>query len=97
MIKSLIKGTFLSVLVFFSVSFLSILFQINSPINRIKDYYELEIGFPFMYYHEFFVDCPIPNSGWFLGNLLLDCLITWVIITGGYVFIKNIEIILSKK
>jgi len=73
----LIRGTLLSILIFFSISFLTILFQINSPLNRIEGNYELRIGFPFEYYHEFMVDCPIPNSGWNAKYLILNCGLTW--------------------
>ncbi len=82
MIKTIIKGTLLSTLIFFTISFLTVLFQINSPLNRINEKYELRIGFPFEYYYEFFVDCPIPNSGWNIKNLILNILITWILTTG---------------
>lgn len=82
MTKKLIKGTLLSILIFFSISFLTVLFQINSPLNRIKDNYELKIGFPFEYYHEFWVDCPIPNSEWNVNNLILDIGIVWILTIG---------------
>ena len=72
MINQIIKGTFMSMLVFFSISFLTVLFQINSPLNRIKESYELHIGFPLEYYNEFMVDCPTPNSGWDIKNLILN-------------------------
>lgn len=77
MTKKLIKGTVLSILIFFSISFLTVLFQINSPLNRIEGHYELSIGFPFEYYHEFMVDCPVPNSEWNIKNLILNCGLTW--------------------
>lgn len=82
MIRSIIYGTILSILTFFSISFITVLFQINSPLNRLTDYYELKIGYPLTYYHEFMVDCPIPNSGWKVNNLFWDCLITWLLVTG---------------
>lgn len=77
MIKKTLIGTLFSILIFFSTSFLTILYQLNSPLKRIESAYELRIGFPFEYYHEFWVDCPIPNSGWNVDNLLLDCSLTW--------------------
>lgn len=79
MLKNLVKATILSIMIFFSISFLTVLFQINSPFNRMDKYYELKIGFPFEYYYEFFVEYPIPNSGWNANNLILDCVLTWVI------------------
>ena len=86
--RNLIFGTLLSILIFFSVSFITVLTQINSPIHR-YEYFEHKIGFPFKFYHEFMVDCPIPNSGWNINNLILDCLITWIIVTGLYLIIKR--------
>jgi len=88
-VKELIKGTILSMLIFFSTSFLTVLFQINSPLNRINENYELEIGFPFKYYHEFWVDYPIPNSGWNINNLMLNCGITWIVTIGIMTLLKK--------
>lgn len=88
LLNTIVKGTILSILVFFSISFLTVLFQINSPLNRIKDYYELKIGYPLTYYHEFMVDCPIPNSGWSLNHLFWDCLIVWILVLG-IVFVRK--------
>lgn len=87
--RKLIVSTILSVLVFFSISFVTVLTQLNSPFHRISDYYELKIGFPFEYYHEFMVDCPIPNSGWNINNLILDCFFSWILVTGLYLVIKR--------
>ncbi len=89
MTKEILKGTLLSMLIFFSTSFLTVLFQINSPLNRMKENYELKIGFPFEYYHEFWVDSPIPNSGWNLNNLILNYGITWIITIGVMLIIKK--------
>lgn len=82
-IKKFSYGTVLAVLVFFSISFLTVLTEINSPLNRLNVAYQFEIGFPFTYYFEFFVDCPIPNSGWNVLNLFWDCLLTWVLVNIG--------------
>jgi hypothetical protein len=84
----ILKGTFISILVFFSISFFSVLLQLNSPINR-QSNSNLDIGFPFIYYSQFIVDNPIPNSGWKLKFLLIDCLITWLVITGSYLILKK--------
>lgn len=87
-IKKILISTGFSILVFFSLSFMTILIQINSPIHRYERF-EHKIGFPFTYYHEFMVDCPIPNSSWNIKNLIIDCVITWIIITGLYMIIKR--------
>jgi len=79
--KRILKGTILSILIFFSISFITILFQLNSPINRQIDS-TLNIGFPFIYYTQFFVEPPILNSGWNIKNLILDCLLVWIIVNG---------------
>ncbi len=89
-IKRFAIGTILSVLVFFSTSFVTVLFHINSPINRQIDD-SLYIGFPFTYYSQFFIEEPIPNSGWKLNNLLLDIVITWIIVTGIYLLSTKVS------
>ena len=86
MIDKTIKATIFSILVFFSISFLTVMLHLNAPWNRIDDYSKMEIGFPLTYYYEFMVDCPIPNSGWVLSNLLIDCLLIWGVVMGGYFF-----------
>jgi hypothetical protein len=86
--RNTVNGTIISILGFLSISFITVLTQINSPIHRYERF-EHKIGFPFTYYHEFMVDCPIPNSGWNITNLILDCVITWIIITGLYLIVKR--------
>ena len=88
MIKKIVLATVLSILMFLSISYITVLIQINSPIHR-YEYFEHKIGFPFIYYHEFMVDCPIPNSEWNIIKLMLDCGITWIIVTGLYLIIKR--------
>lgn len=80
--RMIVKAIVLSALIFFSISFFTVLLDINSPINRINTYHELKIGFPFTYYHEFIVEGPIPNSGWNLKNLFFDIIITLITVTG---------------
>ena len=83
-----LKGTILSILVFFSISFLFVLYRI-SPIT-IGDTYSLEIGFPFRYYNQFQLSGSTElNSGWNVTNLLWDCLITWIIVCGFYMISKK--------
>ena len=50
---------------------------------------ELYIGFPFIYYNEFMLDCPIPNSDWNILNLFLDCVIIWILTIVVYKLIKK--------
>ena len=88
--RKILIGTVLSILIFFSISFLTVLFQINSPLNEISnDYYEMEIGFPFVYYREFMVDCPSRNTGWNTKNLILDTGIIWMLTIGVFLFLQN--------
>lgn len=92
-IKTILTGTLLSILVFFAISFLTILIEIN-PIHLYKngEPYRLDIGFPFKYYEQFWLrGSEIPNSGWLLNNLIYDCLLTWIVITGIYILILKIK------
>lgn len=85
------KGTILSILVFFSVSFISFLTQVN-PLHYYKssETYKLDIGFPFTFYRQFWLSgSRIPNSGWTLDNLFYDCFITWIVVAGCYMLIQR--------
>lgn len=85
------KGTILSTLVFFSVSFLPFLYKI-SPLTRGEDSYKLDIGFPFKYYSQFQLrGNDFLNSGWNVNNLVLDCVIYWIVICGLYILIKRMK------
>ena len=84
--RTIFFGTLLSILVFLSVSFITVLTQIN-PLHYYKssETYKLDIGFPFIYYGQFWLSgSSIPNSGWTINNLFFDCLITWAVVTGIY-------------
>lgn len=64
-----------TILIFLSVSFLYIIPYLNSHLFRHTNINNFNIGFPFKYYYEFYVELPIPNSGWNLLNLILDFII----------------------
>lgn len=84
---TILKGTVLSILVFFSISFLFVLHRI-SPFTM-GDTYSLEVGSPFRYYEQFQLrGIPVVNSGWNIKNLFWDCLITWIVVCIPYVIIK---------
>ncbi|UMY65093.1 MULTISPECIES: hypothetical protein [unclassified Flavobacterium] len=89
--KLLLSGTALSILVFFSISFLTVLAQII-PFHYYgaKETYKLDIGFPFKFYGQFWLrGNDIPNSGWTIPNLFYDCLLTWLVVTGLYYIAKR--------
>jgi hypothetical protein len=79
----LLMGTGLSILTFLSLSFITVLLQLNSPIHRQIDC-SLNIGFPYIYYKQYIIDLPIPNSAWAFDNLIIDIILTWIIITSLY-------------
>ena len=79
--KTIFTGTLLSILVFFSISFITVLIQI-SPLHKHYETYKLDIGFPFKYYGQFWLSgSTMPNSGWTLSNLFYDCFLTWSVVT----------------
>jgi hypothetical protein len=93
MIKNTLIGTILSILIFFSISFLTVLTQIN-PFHYYKneETYQLNIGFPLIYYNQFWLSgSNIPNSGWTVNYLFFDCILTWVIVTGTYIIWLKIK------
>jgi hypothetical protein len=87
--RDLIYGTLLSILLFCTVSFITVLMCINSPLNRISEIYELKIGFPFIYYSEVMVECPNPNSTWRIDYLFLDCSIVWILVQAIIIFFRK--------
>jgi len=72
MVKRLLIGTILSILVFFSVSFAQVLGSFLTHTN-----YNLRVGLPVTYYHQYIIDGDV-QFGWDIGYLLLDCFIFWV-------------------
>jgi len=67
-----IKIFLLSILVFFSISFITVIDDLNiPPLGFVDNPCTIKIGFPFTYYHQFLVESPIPNSGW-TGGFIPD-------------------------
>ena len=65
MFKFIFKVTFQSIILFFAVSFLTVLYDIlpdyfNLPKNHS---FEINIGFPFQYYERFWINEGYPNEG----------------------------------
>ncbi len=85
-----IIGTLLSALIFFSISFITFLKNIN-PIHKynLNETYHLEVGFPYTYYYEFLSSgANVPNSGWKINLLFFDCLLIWVTTVGLFMYLK---------
>lgn len=79
-IKAIINATLLAVLVFFSISFLTVLKYINPVIRHKWSYdYSMEIGFPFSYYGQFWMKEGLHN-GWHPSGLLFDIILTWLVV-----------------
>ncbi len=88
-IWNLIKGTLLSMLVFFTLSFFSVIYSIKHPENYVE-VAEMHIGFPFSYYYQFWLSgSDGPNWGGNYLNLLLDCFICWTVVTGIYLLLRR--------
>lgn len=73
--KFLFKQTFISIILFFVISFLSILPQIH-PLTHVGERHIFEIGFPFVYYFEW-IDKTHFLVGWKQKGLFLDCMLVW--------------------
>lgn len=87
--RYLLIGTVLSVLVFFSISFLSYLADIDTFNPSASNVLDVDIGFPFTYYTEVFrKQSMIPRTSADMGLMLADCAITWLIVALPYLFYK---------
>lgn len=90
-IRTIFTGTILSILIFLSICFITFLTQIN-PLHYYtsSETYKLNIGFPFIYYTQFWISgSTIPNSGWTTDNLFYDGLITWIAVNGFLFLIRR--------
>lgn len=76
MFKKVLVVTIISILIFFSVSFIDFLSQIP-PLK--EERFDLRIGVPFNYYYELYPWGGF-NHGWNLINLVYDCIIIWSIV-----------------
>lgn len=83
--KTLCVGTVQSVLVFFAFSFVQVLFQMTGHAAILGK--ELRLGFPYNYYYHFEVDGDY-NHGWIENNLMIDCMLFWIIVTSFYALLK---------
>lgn len=82
MLKFIFKVTFQSAILFFAVSFLTVLYYIlpeafNLP-KETQTPYGINIGFPFQYYERFWINEGYPNEGWDVNNLFYDCVLVWL-------------------
>ncbi len=83
-IKILFRSILLSILMFFVVSFLTVLISIINP----KVDNSLDIGFPLIYYNRFFISDCIRFS-WNGIYLVFDFIIIWVITLIIYLLLKK--------
>ena len=83
-------GTVLSILVFFSISFLDLLYDIDtfSPYAE-RNAFRFDFGVPFTYYSEEFIYLnELPSTKSNPLNLLMDCVITWLLVALPYIIYK---------
>lgn len=85
----LVIGTVLSVLVFFSISFLTYLADLDTFNPSASKELNVDIGLPFTYYGEVFREqSRIPMTWSSNLALLADCAITWCFVALPYLFYK---------
>ena len=80
MLKKIFISTICAAIIFFMVSYFSVMIslvnRINLPVTN--------IGFPFRYYEQFWMGPDDLHYGWSFKYFLLDCLITWIVVTSFY-------------
>ena len=87
--KYLAIGTVLSILVFFSVSFITYLADLDTFNPAAGKELNVDIGFPFTYYTEDLVGREKIPATWAKGILLIaDCAITWMLVAIPYTVFK---------
>jgi hypothetical protein len=84
-------GTGLSILVFFSISFVAVIYGLRAfdPYTEVG-VSRFQIGFPLTYYSEtYFPGSSYNPINWNALNLLVDCFSTWLVVTLPYTLIKS--------
>lgn len=74
----------LSILVFFSLSFL----QAAYYLHNFHLFNEVKLGIPYTYFRMFMVDCPVPNSGGNVEHLIIDFSLCYILVYAIQAFIK---------
>jgi hypothetical protein len=84
--RTILYATVLSVLVFLSFSFLSVLSCIKPLHNdRPGELSGMQIGVPFTYYQQFYMKGQdMPNYGWSVPYLIYDYFLTMILVAGLY-------------
>lgn len=88
-----LKVTFYALLVFISVSYISVMTSLLSSTGKSGINPTTNIGFPFKYYYQFWVnDNPYPNYGWCIKCFVYDFLIVW-----GITFLLTFKLLIPIK
>ncbi|WP_103068693.1 hypothetical protein [Aquimarina sediminis] len=84
--KKIISVTVVSILIFLSISFLTVLNFVFT-----SGFPELKIGFPLQYYNRFFTAPDELRFSWNIWNLIIDFLVIWGITAVVYYLSKRIK------
>lgn len=76
MIKKVIYITIIASILFFAISFITVLGDFGTPFWNAS--LTIDVGFPFTYYEEFYLD--YKHLGWYPHYLLIDAFIIWVLV-----------------
>jgi hypothetical protein len=78
-VKIFLQGTLLSILVFCTTSFATVLLHISHLLAGREG--PLHIGFPFTYFTQG-QHTSVPAVSWAADYLVYDCLLAWILIVG---------------
>lgn len=76
MIRRFVYITIVAIILFFAISFLTIVVDFGTPFW--KPSHSIDVGFPFTYYEEFYLE--FKHLGWRPIYLILDAMIVWVLV-----------------
>jgi hypothetical protein len=76
MIKKLIYISSIAIIIFFAISFLTVLVDFGNPFWESST--KIDVGFPFTYYEDFFLD--FKHHEWNLTYLIIDAFIIWILV-----------------
>ena len=89
--KSIIQSFFISVILFFAISFLSLLPFLNSPFIERVGFKGIRFGFPYNIYYDFIIDCNQLNHSWNGNNIIWNFIIILIFVFGIQLILKKLK------
>lgn len=89
--KRTFKCLILTAILFLAINFLSLLPYLHSPLTKEYAYGGLKIGFPYIIYSDFLIDCNNINHSWNLNNIIFNFIATLLMVFITDLILKKVK------